>query len=406
MFPKVALTSLLLLAMSVAATPVAVRDTLITLPFAKHINSSGSGTIVQQDKARIKQLVARFNGDTEFQEDVGSVPVTNQVVSYIVSLGVGSPPTKYNLVVDTGSSNTWVGAGTAYVKTSTSTSTGESVSVPYGSGSFSGTEYTDTVTLGAGLVITKQSIGVASSVTGISGVDGILGIGPVDLTEDTVSGTSTVPTVADNLLTQGIISSKVIGVSFAPATSESSANGELTFGGTDSSKYTGSITYTPLTSTAPASKYWGIDQSITYGTTSILTNTAGIVDTGTTLLYIATEAFNRYVEATGAKQDAPTGFYTITAAQYGALKTLNFKIGGATFGLTANAQIWPRSLNSAIGGDPGTIYLIVRDSGAKTGSGLDFIDGQAFLERFYTVYDSSKNRFGIATTGSTSATSN
>lgn len=46
-----------------------------------------------------------------------------------------------------------------------------------------GTEYTDTVTLGTGLVITKQSIGVASSVTGISGVDGILGIGPVDLTE-------------------------------------------------------------------------------------------------------------------------------------------------------------------------------------------------------------------------------
>lgn len=89
MFPKVALTSLLLLAMSVAATPVAVRDTLITLPFAKQINSTGSGTIVQQDKARIQRLVAKLNGDSEFQEDVGSVPVTNQLVSYIVSLGVG-----------------------------------------------------------------------------------------------------------------------------------------------------------------------------------------------------------------------------------------------------------------------------------------------------------------------------
>lgn len=89
MFPKVALTSLLLLAMSVAATPVSVRDTLITLPFAKQINSTGSGAIVQQDKARIKRLVAKYNGDTELQDDVGSVPVTNQLVSYIVSLGVG-----------------------------------------------------------------------------------------------------------------------------------------------------------------------------------------------------------------------------------------------------------------------------------------------------------------------------
>ena len=38
-----------------------------------------------------------------------------------------------------------------------------------------GEEWTDTVNLGSGLVITKQSIGVASTSTGFSGVDGILG---------------------------------------------------------------------------------------------------------------------------------------------------------------------------------------------------------------------------------------
>lgn len=48
-------------------------------------------------------------------------------------------------------------------------------SVTYGSGSFRGEEYTDTVTLGDGLTITKQSIGAASSASGFSGVDGILG---------------------------------------------------------------------------------------------------------------------------------------------------------------------------------------------------------------------------------------
>ena len=107
-----------------------------------------------------------------------------------------------NLLVDTGSSNTWVGAWKAYVRTSTSTSTGGSVSVTYGSGSFSGTEFTDQVTLASGLVIPKQSIGVASRSQGFSGVDGILGIGPVDLTEGTVSGVSIVPTVTDNLFSQ------------------------------------------------------------------------------------------------------------------------------------------------------------------------------------------------------------
>ena len=48
-------------------------------------------------------------------------------------------------------------------------------SVTYGSGDFSGTEFTDTVSLGSGLTISKQSIGVASRADGFDGVDGILG---------------------------------------------------------------------------------------------------------------------------------------------------------------------------------------------------------------------------------------
>jgi len=43
-----------------------------------------------------------------------------------------------DLIVDTGSSNTWVGAEAPYVETSTSVNTGEPVTVSYGSGSFSG----------------------------------------------------------------------------------------------------------------------------------------------------------------------------------------------------------------------------------------------------------------------------
>jgi hypothetical protein len=99
------------------------------------------------------------------------------------------------LLIDTGSSNTWLGASQAYSKTSTSKSTGKNVSATYGSGSFNGTECEqisilnyfqlhqfaprdpdiDTVTLSPGLVITSQSIGVASSSRGFQDVDGILG---------------------------------------------------------------------------------------------------------------------------------------------------------------------------------------------------------------------------------------
>lgn len=95
---------------------------------------------------------------------------------------------------------------------------------------------TDTVTLGSGLVIQNQSIGVASTAQGFQGVDGILGIGPVDLTSSTLSTGQLVPTVTDNLFSQGTISSDSIGISYEPTTTDGSLNGELTFGGVDSTK--------------------------------------------------------------------------------------------------------------------------------------------------------------------------
>jgi len=66
---------------------------------------------------------------------------------------------------------------------------------------------------------------------------------------------------------------------------------------------------------------------------------------------------------------------------------------------TANAQLWPRALNTDIGGVNGTIYLIVGDVrspqvffsaemangcipgqlGTNSGEGFDFVNGFAFL---------------------------
>ena len=103
----------------------------------------------------------------------------------------------------------------------------------------------------------------------------------------TVSNALEVPIVMDNLYTRRTRSQEVLGVFFGP-TSESKENGGLMFGGYDSSVTTSSVNYVPLTTRCPASEFWGIDQSISYGGTTILSSTAGIVDTDTTLILIAT----------------------------------------------------------------------------------------------------------------------
>ncbi|EGO05010.1 hypothetical protein SERLA73DRAFT_82569 [Serpula lacrymans var. lacrymans S7.3] len=412
MFPTASLLSTIFLALTVAAKPVAVPDSPISLPIARRLNTSGGAiNLLQHDQARAAALRDRAeaisSGKMSRRAAAASIPVINEATSYIAQVGVGNPATTYDLIVDTGSSNTWVGAGTAYKETSTSVDTDEPVSVTYGSGSFSGTEYTDTVTLGS-LTITTQSIGVAQTSTGFSGVDGILGIGPLDLTEGTLTDEqdATIPTVTDNLYSQGTIPEAVVGVSFEPTTSEEVTNGELTFGGTDSTKYTGAITYTPLTTTYPASYYWGINESITYGSTTILSETAGIVDTGTTLILIATNAYSKYQSATGATEDNTTGLLRITTSQYDALEDLNFNVDGTTYALTPNGQVWPRSLNTYIGGTSNYVYLIVNSIGTPSGEGLDFINGYTFLERFYSVFDTTNSRVGFATTSYTDATTN
>ncbi|KAG1797754.1 acid protease [Suillus plorans] len=404
MIPSRSLSSLLTLpalaffSLSASAFPhPRTASSTATLRLAVRINSYGTKNIATADRARIQALQAGGSS---------SISATNDVMIYTADIGVGSPATYYTVLVDTGSSNTWIGSNKAYEKTSTSQDTGNTFSVQYGDNSYtSGEEYTDTVTLNSDLVIDKQSIGVASKSSGMGSLDGLLGLGPVDLTDNTVSNTDKAATVTDNLYKQGTISSEVLGVFFTPASSDNSS-GELTFGGYDTSKITGDVSYVPITSQSPASGYWGIDQSIRYGSMPILDETAGIVDTGTTLILIASDAFDKYQSATGATFDETVGLLQISSDQYEKLSSLYFTIGGVTYELTPNAQIWPRSLNTAVGGATDGIYLVVSNTGSPSGSGLDFTNGYCFLERFYSVFDTTNSKVGFATTAYTYATTN
>ncbi|KAG1736321.1 acid protease [Suillus lakei] len=409
MFPSRSLSCLLtlqalaFLSLSAGALPhPQTASSTSVLKLARRVHSNGVKNIAAADRARARTLA-------EEGSSFSTNNVTNTGVVYTADIGVGSPPVYYTVLIDTGSSNTWIGANKSYSKTTTSLSTGNKFIVSYGDGLnqsyVSGMEYLDTVTLTSDLVIKQQSIGVGFNSTGMDSMDGILGLGPVDLTRGTVQNTEEVPTVMDNLYTQNTIGSEVFGVFFSPPTTDGT-NGELTFGGYDDSKITGDIGYAHVTSTSPAAGYWGVDEAINYGDTKILTDATGIIDTGTTLILIASDAFDSYKSETGATFDNSTGLLKISSDQYNQLSSLFFKIGEESYELTPNAQIWPRSLNSAINGTTDGIYLIVGDIGTQSGSGLDVVNGYCFLERFYSIFDTTNSRVGLAQTGYTYATSN
>lgn len=317
-----------------------------------------------------------------------NTPVTNTIASYVVSMSLGA--NTGNLVIDTGSSDTWIGAAThKYVTSSTTVPQNKSCGVGYGSGQFIGNAYTDTVTIRPGLAVSKQLVCGATNAVGFNGgIDGILGLGPAVLDSGTINGLGSFPTVMDSMRSQGIIKAEVVSAYFKPYSGTSSTtNGRLTFGNVDPSAYRGNIVYTPLTTKYPSNYYWGINlQAITYGGTALVSASStksitGIVDTGTTLIPVPTDVFNAYIAATpNASIDSASGLIIVPVNQMSNIKPLTFMVNGQALTLSPAQQVFPLTQNAIFGLSNKYYYSYIVNSGATSGSGLDFILGQKFLE--------------------------
>merc|ERR1712039_228156 len=179
---------------------------------------------------------------------------------------IGSPPQKFQVIYDTGSSNLWVPSrscdnckksGSTYDSKASSTykKNGKSFSLQYGTGSCNGFLSTDKVSIG-GAEISGFDFGEvtheAADVFGAAPFDGILGLGPAKAAVDQV------PMPMDQLVKQGKIQHNVFAFYLA---SGGKSGSTLTLGGTDSSLYTGQIEYFPVAKAASLLPYWLISAS-------------------------------------------------------------------------------------------------------------------------------------------------
>lgn len=78
------LLTILTLALAVAANPIVVRKSPVTLPVARRFNFTGSANIREIDQARAKTLKSRTrtNPKDVSKASLVNVPVTNTVVTY------------------------------------------------------------------------------------------------------------------------------------------------------------------------------------------------------------------------------------------------------------------------------------------------------------------------------------
>lgn len=321
------------------------------------------------------------------------VPISNFLnAQYFSDISIGTPPQEFKVVLDTGSSNLWVPSSecnsiacylhSKYDHSSSSTykKNGSSFEIRYGSGELSGFVSQDTFQIGD-LKVKNQDFAEATSEPGLAFAfgrfDGIMGLG-----YNTISVNGIIPPFY-SMLDQGLLDEPVFSF-YLSDTNDESSESEAMFGGVNTDHYTGKLTKIPLRRKA----YWEVDlDAITFGDdTAEMDDTGVILDTGTSLIALPSTMAELLNKEIGAKKSY-NGQYTVECDKRDSLPDLTFTLTGHNF---------------TIG--PYDYILEVQGSCISSFMGMDFpepvgplaILGDAFLRKWYSVYDLGTNSVGLA----------
>ncbi|KAE8670557.1 Aspartic proteinase [Hibiscus syriacus] len=190
-------------------------------------------------------------------EEVDIVALKNYMdAQYYGEVAIGTPPQKFTVIFDTGSSNLWVPSTKCHFSAAcylhskykasvskTYKKNGKSAAIQYGTGAISGFFSYDNVQIGD-LVVEDQEFIEATKEPGITffvaKFDGILGLGFKE-----ISVGNAVP-VWYNMIKQGLIKDPVFSF-WLNRNVEEEVGGEIVFGGVDPNHYKGKHTYVPVT---------------------------------------------------------------------------------------------------------------------------------------------------------------
>ncbi|XP_028603176.2 cathepsin E-A-like [Podarcis muralis] len=316
---------------------------------------------------------------------------------YYGEVSVGTPPQRFTVVFDTGSSDFWVPSARCYSKACSMhkrfesfmsysyAQVGEPFYLQYGTGSLVGVTAKDTVQF-SNLSIEAQDFGESVYEPDLTFTfahfDGVLGLGYPSL-----SVLHGLP-VFDNMLRQQLIEEPVF--SFILNRGGNTENGgELIFGGIDHSLYKGSIHWVPVTE----QKYWKIHMDnvkIQGEIAACREGCAAIVDSGTSLITGPPSQIIRLQQKIGA-HPAPHGEFIVDCRRLSSLPPITFTIGQREYTITSKQYI----IKQTSGGEAFCLSgFQALDLGPR--SKPMWILGDVFMSAFYCVFDRGNNRVGFA----------
>lgn len=370
-------------------------DSIDGLDFSKHIKALEDKYVSRYMKNHPETMTV-LQPHVPFVEPEGAydAPLTNYLnAQYFTTISLGTPAQEFKVILDTGSSNLWIPSAECgslacflhakydHQASSTYKANGSSFAIKYGSGSLEG--YVSTDHLGIGdLIIPDQDFAEATNEPGLAFAfgkfDGILGLG-----YDTISVNHMVPPVY-NAINKDLLDEPVFAFYLGDTAKSEEDGGAATFGGIDKSKFIGDVTYLPVRRKG----YWEVSlDGVGLGTEyADLDHTGAAIDTGTSLITLPSglaEIINAEIGATKSW----SGQYTLECDTRASLPDFTFTLGGHNFTITAFDYT-----------------LEVSGSCISAFTPMDFpepmgplaIVGDAFLRRYYSVYDLGKDRVGLA----------
>ncbi|EIN11115.1 acid protease [Punctularia strigosozonata HHB-11173 SS5] len=416
MFCKASLIAVTL-ALIASASPVE-RDTGIALPLQKRgslTKSDGTfdhskaiaSTVKVQNKYRQNLINLQRNGGSLRQgaeiKPLAKVPASvlekrqkekltdeDDDTEWAGTISIGTPAQSFLIDFDTGSSDLWVPSSSCSSSacsskkkyTASKSSTGSKKSgtfeIEYADGStVSGPKYSDTVTV-AGIKVTGQYF---SPVTTLSSsfkddpIDGLLG-----LAYPSISNLGKTP-FFNKAVSQGTASKNEFGFKLA------SSGSELYLGGTDSSKYSGSIEYHDVDTSSGFWQATGAKAKV--GSKTVVSGFDTIIDSGTTIMYGPPASVKKvFAAVSGSKlYDSTNGYYSYPCDSP---PKISFNWGGKDWEISSD--------NLSLGEtESGSGECVSALAAQDLGLGDDvWLLGDSFMKNVYTAFSFSKDAVGFA----------
>lgn len=386
----------------------------------KHNNVEGSDSQKRQLEvlATARKMEKRQNSKRKMgKRQNGAVPLTDYYTGgrdamYYGKVTTGTPAQSFQIDFDTGSGDYWLyapNAVTSHTKFQNSSSTLTTSTAPwsirYATGASKGYLAQDVVNVG-GYTVRKQVFALANvSAPSLEAlpVDGLMGMGFSSI------ASSGQPTFFENLIAQNGVTNHYFSFYLqraADLTSDQNGNiggGEMCVGCLDSSKYTGSITYTPVTTKG----YWEIPMGGVAANGNVVSGTAvtAAIDTGTTLIYIPVATANTFYKSIGGISYGNAGLYAYPCSTD--LKSVGLAFGGVTYLIDLNDLVLGYSPSSTTQCVLGILGVDQLDANGVNVA----IIGDLFLKSVYSVFSYSNNGspavgFAVSITSGVATTSN